>query len=330
MKSSDSFFQGHPSYFHEEVIPVLRTLESTRKVLRGKILLVCGLIGVLIAIALFATPHIPLSFSILIMLPVSMAALVFGLQSYSLSNEYTQQFKSRIIGAIVRFFDKSLHYEPEDCVLESKFVASGLFQTIPDRYQGEDKVHGIIGKTQIEFSEILAEYKSRSLNSDGGSQETWVTIFKGLFFVGDFNKNIKGTTVVLPDVAERLFGGFGKWIQKIQKIGWHPELITLEDPEFEKYFVVYGDDQTEARYILTPNLMERILSFRRRTGQDLYLSFCRQNVYVAISSSDNMFEPRIFQTLWSKQLVKGYVEDMAMAVGVVEELNLNRRIWTKD
>ncbi len=330
MTSSDSFFRGHPSYFHQEVIPVLRKLEGTRKKLRNKIVLVGALIGVLVATCVFVAPYIPLSFSILIMLPMSLVTLAYGLQSYSLSSDYTQQFKAQIIGSIVRFFDKSLHYEPEGYVLEYKFAASGLFQTIPDRYRGEDKVYGLLGQTQIEFSEILAEYKSRSINSDGSSQDSWVKIFEGLFFVGDFNKHIKGTTVVLPDVAERLFGGFGKWIQNIQKIGWHPELITLEDPEFEKYFVVYGDNQTEARYILTPNLMERILSFRKRTGHDLYLSFCGNNVYVGISSSYNMFEPRVFQTLWSKKLVKSYVEDMAMAVGVVEELNLNRRIWTKD
>ncbi len=330
MKSSDSFFRGHPSYFHQEVIPVLRKLEGIRKKLRNKIVLVYALIGTLVATCLLVAPRVPLSFSILIVLSMSLVTLTYGLQSYSLSTDYTQQFKSQIIGPIVRFFDKSLHYEPEGYVVESRFAASGLFQKTPDRYQGEDKVHGLLGKTKIEFSEILAEYKSRSINSDGGSQDSWVTIFKGLFFVGDFNKNIKGTTVVLPDVAERLFGGFGKLVQKIQKIGWHPELITLEDPEFEKYFVVYGDDQVEARYILTPNLMERILSFRKRTGHDLYLSFCRQNIYVAISSSRNMFEPEIFHTLLSKKLVEGYVEDMAMAVGVVEELNLNRRIWTKD
>ena len=34
------------------------------------------------------------------------------------------------------------------------------------------------------------------------------------------------------------------------------QLIKLEDPEFEKLFAVYGDDQIEARYILTPALMQ--------------------------------------------------------------------------
>ena len=93
--------------------------------------------------------------------------------------------------------------------------------------------------------------------------------------------------------------------------------------------MVYGDDQDEARYILTQNLMERIVSFRERTGRQIRLSFCGENVYVAISSDYDMFEPRVFRTLWSKTLIKSYVDDMAMAIGVVEELNLNRRVWTK-
>ena len=58
-------------------------------------------------------------------------------------------------------------------------------------------------------------------------------------------------------------------------------------------------------------------------------SFCRENVYVAIPNDHDMFEARVFRTLWCKTLIKSYVDDMAMAIGVVEELNLNRRVWTK-
>ena len=42
----------------------------------------------------------------------------------------------------------------------------------------------------------------------------------------------------------------------------HGELVKLEDPEFEKSFVVYSGNQTEARYILSTSLMRRILDYK--------------------------------------------------------------------
>ena len=309
-------------------MPILRLLEARRKRILQKILMIIILITLLIiAVAILLAFQLMPLIAAFVLVPV--VVVVFAIAYRQLTKQYKTEFKQKVITAIVNFFDSNLQYDPRGRVSESQFVQSGLFNTSPDRYRGEDRVFGILDKTRIEFSEVHAEYQSQSVDSDGSTHTSWHTIFKGLFFVGDFNKQIKGTTVVLPDVAERLFGGVGKFLQNIQKIGRHPELITLEDPAFEKYFVVYGDDQNEARYILTPNLMERIVSFRERTGQKLRLSFCGENVYVAIPSNHDMFEARVFRTLWSKTLIKSYVDDMAMALGVVEELNLNRRVWTK-
>ncbi len=326
MVNKRSFFSGHPSYFRQEIIPILRIFESRRKRILGKIIKIV-FFSTLLTFAiciLFTFELIP---SCLLSLPVVVTAFAFAYRQ--LTKEYKEEFKKQVITAIVNFFDSSLQYDPHGLVSESQFLQSGLFNASPDRYRGEDRVSGLLDKTRIEFSEVHAEYKSQIVDSDGATHTSWHTIFKGLFFVGDFNKQIKGTTVVLPDVAEHLFGGLGKFLQNIQKIGRYRELITLEDPAFEKYFVVYGDDQDEARYILTPNLMERIVSFRERTGQKIRLSFCGENVYLAIPSDYDMFEASVFRTLWSKSLIKSYVDDMAMAIGVVEELNLNRRIWTK-
>ena len=43
-----------------------------------------------------------------------------------------------------------------------------------------------------------------------------------------------------------------------------PPLVKLEDPEFEKHFVVSGEDQVEARYILSTCLMQRLTDFRNK------------------------------------------------------------------
>lgn len=106
-------------------------------------------------------------------------------------------------------------------------------------------------------------------------------------------------------------------------------LIKLEDPEFEKMFVVYGDDQIEARYILSTSLMRRIVDFKKKSKRTIYISFVGSKIYVAVSYSRNLFEPRIFKTLLAFSPIKEYFEDLELVYGLVEDLNLNNRIWTK-
>ena len=189
-------------------------------------------------------------------------------------------------------------------------------------------MYGSVGKTEVRFSEVHAEYKTESRDSKGHRKTHWHTIFKGLFFIADFNKEFHGRTVVLPDTAEKLFGGFGKMLQKMNLS--RDELVKLESPEFEKEFAVYGTDQVEARYILSTSLMERILNFKRKTRMPVSVAFVHSNVCLALETRKNMFEPRIFRTLLDFDLVSDYLEDLQLAVGIVEELNLNTRIWTKD
>ena len=133
----------------------------------------------------------------------------------------------------------------------------------------------------------------------------------------------------MPDVAQKMFGFLGQTMQKWNLL--RGELVKLEDPEFEKEFVVYGDDQVEARYILTTSMMERLLAFRRKAlgvlkaGSNVYLSFTEGKVFVAVDCRRDLFEPSIFSSNDNFAMMRDYFETMAMAIGVVEDLKLNPR-----
>jgi hypothetical protein len=133
---------------------------------------------------------------------------------------------------------------------------------------------------------------------------------------------------VLPDAAETLLGRLGTKLQSMNIL--RGQLIKLEDPQFEKEFVVYGDDQVEARYILSPSLMSRIVDYKQKTGKRIYLSFVGSTIFVAIWIGRNLFEPRIFKTLLDFEPIRQYYEDLKIAIEIVEDLNLNVRIWSKE
>ncbi|HOL89867.1 MAG TPA: DUF3137 domain-containing protein, partial [Anaerohalosphaeraceae bacterium] len=84
------------------------------------------------------------------------------------------------------------------------------------------------------------------------------------------------------------------------------------------------------RYILSPSLMERILQFRQKTGRRIFLSFVNSKLYLAVWFDRPLFEPKLFRSLLDFQTIQEYFGDIQLAVGIVEDLNLNTRIWSKE
>ena len=107
------------------------------------------------------------------------------------------------------------------------------------------------------------------------------------------------------------------------------DLVLLEDPEFERMFAVYGTDQVEARYVLSPALMERIKNYRKKSNRKIHLAFAQSNIYVAISCHQSLFEPKLFTSVLKFEPIQEYFEELQLAIGIVEDLDLNTRIWSK-
>jgi hypothetical protein len=321
MKTADEL----RGFYENELRDDLREIEGLRSAARNRTLLaILGGIAAGLSAALF--PSIGL-WAIAPVAAFVILTIVLGVKAWKRHKHFRGEFKRRVIGSIIRFLDPTFTYQPDRSIPESRYEGSGIFKRGVDRYRGDDLVSGTIGKTAFVFSELHTEHKTRHTDSKGNTRTEWHTIFKGLFFCADFNKHFKGTTYVLPDTAERLFGFLGSTLQSWKRS--HGELVKLEDPEFEKAFVVYGSDQIEARYILSPSLMERIVEFKKKAGRKIHLSFVRSWVNLAIEFDKDLFEASIFGATLGYEKIQEYYRDLQLAFGIVEDLNLNTRIWTK-
>ncbi len=316
------------SFYDGALRQKMMVLEDRRKNISFKILLMLGIMMFFLMLAFLASVIFknPIIFIFAAIGLGLMALLFFFIFINSESKSFKSDFKRQIVGEIVKFVNSNLSYIPENGIGQPAYMQSRIFLTQPDRYKCEDYVSGKIGETSIEFSEVHSEYKTETTDSKGNRQTHWHTIFRGLLFIADFNKNFTGTTVVLPDFAESTFGFLGKIFQS-WNLSRTEKLIKLEDPDFEKLFVVYGDDQITARYILTPALMQRLVEFRLRMKDTIYLSFRDSKVYVAVSVAKDLFEPRLFRTNDNFELIREYFNYLELAGKIIEELNLNTRIW---
>lgn len=239
--------------------------------------------------------------------------------------EYKSRFKNEVIGATLSAIDSSLTINPNDGISQSEFRNSQLFSTSPDRYFTEDLIAGKIDKTSFYFAEVHAEYKTET-RTKHGTQTHWHNILKGIVFAGDFNKHFNGITIIRPkDFGSSVSAWFAK---NVYSFG-DKSIVELENDAFNKNFVVYSNNQIEARYILTPALMERIGDLNERCAYTVSLSFINANMYIAFPLDKNYFEPPIFKTLLKPNILDDDMSVLSFMYDIVHELDLNTRIWTK-
>lgn len=241
---------------------------------------------------------------------------------------FRKEFKNQFIANLLAAVADEVRYLPEgDRDILQDYRRSELFTTEPDRETIEDSIFARVGQTDLRVSELHTEYKETTHDSDGKEKTKWHTIFQGLFISADFHKEFRGKTFVRSDVAEKAFGRFARILQK--PIFSDLQLVQLEDPDFEREFVVQSTDQIEARYILSPSLMRRMFELKERFGSRVEFSFLLSRVHIAISTSRNFFEPKLGKSLEDPTTLRESLDQVSLCMGIVEDLDLNRRIWSK-
>jgi hypothetical protein len=105
--------------------------------------------------------------------------------------------------------------------------------------------------------------------------------------------------------------------------------VGLESPEFAALFSVYASDPVEARYILTPNTMDRLVDLARTVGRPLFAAFDRRRVFVGVDDGKAAFAALAAGSEKAWDEVRGFAALVDNARAIVEELDANTLIWGK-
>lgn len=317
--------------FRTKLLPAFQTLRNARRVIYlYRFLMVVIPLGEVVSVVVFLYYYGTTLMKILIsrgldsnyvpLILITLVALVMGVTVLNLTRislwyqeRYRQAFKEFIVREIVKFIDPSWSYTPNASIPKSLYKASGLFLTEEDSYKGDDLVGGIISKTDFQFSEVQTQYRHWRRTPKGLAYEE-SDIFHGFFFHADFNKYIHGKTYVVSSEAPARS---------------HPPPVQLENPVFNAQFATFSDDQIEARYILTPKIMEQILHLKECMGVPLSFSFLGNRLYLAAHFGRNLLELSLGEELRFDR-IKQYHDLIQLAVVIVSEMDLNNRIWTKE
>jgi len=149
-------------------------------------------------------------------------------------------------------------------------------------------------------------------------------ILDGLFYETKFNKNFEGRVLV---VSEKEFSnslGFSKLIDILETAGL--KKTRLDSPEFEKYFRVYSSDEILARYILTHNLMEKLVQIKKEFNTDLIISFYKGNIAFYLDNIE-IAQPNLEYSFYSSEGYEKNINIILNLFNIIEELNLDKQIW---
>jgi hypothetical protein len=168
----------------------------------------------------------------------------------------------------------------------------------------EDLFSGAHHGATFDLYEAHLQQRRRS-----GKRTTTVTVFRGQVIRLVFPRKFEGVTIVRRDAGVFNFlAGLGQ----LKRVG-------LVDPKFEKVFEVYGTDQVEARFLVHPAFMERLMEMEASLkGQRLRCAFQEGDLLIAIEGA-NLFEPgSMFEPLVSPARARRIVDELASLMRVVD------------
>lgn len=192
--------------------------------------------------------------------------------------EYARAYKDKILPQLAELFGGFLYWD--DGAIPVYKMQSSKILPRHDKYEAQDYFVGQYKGVNVEFSEVDFKQKRRSKN-----RTYYVSVFKGLAVLLDMNsRRFFGHTLLDRDRSMMV-----EWFK--EKSGGLKR-ANLVDPEFEKIFDVYTNDQVEARYLIDPVMIENLKSLQDEyDGENITAAFYESKLLVLIKSDHNYFEP---------------------------------------
>lgn len=292
-----------PRLYGERIEPILRALEGERVAVIDTFWQRAGLgaIAVLGVFGLALLLAFEFSFALFAALATGMAAGAWAMApARALAVTAKKQALEAIAGAI------QCSYSLESFVPDSmeqfnqwQLVPTGDRATFQDRFAG--KHHGC----SFVFFEGHVQKKVRTRR---GSR--WETLFRGQLICIDFPRRFLGTTVVYRDAG--LLNFMQGWGSRLQRVG-------LGESRVEKAFEVYASDQVEARALIHPVFMERLLELEARfRGKQLRCAFTAGQLLIAIEGGDRFELGSMFKTLLDEARVRVILTDVSEIMKLID------------
>ena len=239
--------------------------------------------------------------------------VIYMIMGTSKFGKLSKRFKNEVLRDVISGFVEDGTFDP-DRGLDMNTVYNTEFLKRADRYHTEDYLSGKIDGVEFISSDVKLEERHVE-HTKNGTRTYYVAYFLGRIFEFDFNKSFEGYLQVLEGAKPQSRRKFKK--------------VKLESVVFNKKFKTYSTNDHTAFYVLTPHLMEALLSFEQNNKGKIYFSFIGSKLYLGINNFKDTFELKMFKVL-DESSFEEFKKELYVIKEVVTELKLNNNIFKKE
>lgn len=229
--------------------------------------------------------------------------------------EFKVAYKKYFVISIFNNLVESVKFDLSNGISEDK-ISNTQMMVMGDEFYSNDYVSGIYKGVNFEYSDICIRDKWR--DSDGDTH--YVTLFKGQWFIFDYNKNFKSNF----QVCEKKFKN-SKLENLINMFKYNK--VEFEDIEFNKMFNVYAQNDLDAFYVLTPSMLENIKEINKKIYGELLFCFIDNKLHIGLSNDKDSFEASIFKKINENDEKKKVEIEIKTILNFIDILNLDNTLF---
>lgn len=249
-------------------------------------------------------------------------AIVFGtLFTKLITNknvrEYKKIYKENITLETFKCVFTDVKYSPNLGLSESVISNTKMMNT-GDRYYSNDYISAKYKEINFECADVHIEEEYRDKDGD----IHYATIFKGQWFIFDFNKNFKANM----QICEKSFSGAkrgGLFSDEVY------EKVKMEDVDFNKTFKVYAENELDAFYVLTPNTMEKIKKLNNKLHGNLLFCLINSKMHIGLHNRKDLFEPNVYKKINLEEEKQRMLSDIKIITEFVDVLDLDNDLFKR-
>ena len=282
--------------------------DKRNKIITGIMLFVCAIIMIVLRACSAIAPIFVFGAIAVIVLISIIIFFIKRLLSKGDTNTYTiADYKNYVIRKAIEGEVQELIYEPyfglpNAVYKDLKVIING------NRYHTEDLITGKYHNVYFAQSDLVVEYKD-----DNSS----ITYFKGRWIGFNYPKQFQGTVTIKDKKFS--YGAKRKDLSDIQ----------LENPLFNEMFTIKSSDMHLAYYLLTPQIMERLMYLKQNAQGKIIACFRDGILHIFISDNQNSFEPNLRQINLISDIQK-FKYDFSLISGVAAILNVDNNVYVQD
>ena len=243
--------------------------------------------------------------------------LVFVTDYCNRLEAFKKLFKSTFVEVPFREAFPPIIYDSEQG-FDSEIINNTGMMRLGNRYYSNDYLQGFYKNVKFERADV----KIQQHVSTGKSSYT-ITYFNGRWLIFEFNKEFHFDLQII----DKDFSNSQKKNSIFTGEDEYRHRIKMEDIAFNETFLVYGQDDHEAFYILTPQFMEVLEDMYQNMDGAFMLGFVDNQLHVAINTEKDAMEPSIFSCIEDLPIETEVQREINAIMSLIDGLSLDNVIY---